>query len=86
MRVGDAVRLAARPDEFTLVGKVKGSTPATVTTAELHGHAFMCGGTGQEGDELWFRAPRKPTLGEKVNLAFEPSKTRLFAAESKRAQ
>ena len=86
LKVGEAARIAARPDDVTLVGKVRGSTPATVTTAEFHGHAFMCGGTGQEGDELWFHSPRKPTLGEKVNLAFDPTKTLVFAADAKHPQ
>ena len=58
--------------------------PATVVTAEFHGHGFMCGGTGVKGAELWFRAPHRPKAGEKVNLAFDPNKTLVFASNDER--
>ena len=59
MRVGETVRLAARPDDVSLAEVDTGAAPATVASAEFHGHGFMCGAAGPEGSELWFRAPRE---------------------------
>jgi len=86
MRVGETVRLAARPDDVSLAEVDTGAAPATVASAEFHGHAFMCGAAGPEGSELWFRASRKPAVGEKVHLAFDPGATLVFGPEGKRAR
>jgi len=86
MRVGETVRLAARPDDVSLAEVATGAAPATVASAEFHGHAFMCGAAGPEGSELWFRASRKPAVGEKVHLAFDPGATLVFGPEGKRAR
>jgi putative spermidine/putrescine transport system ATP-binding protein len=86
MRVGETVRLAARPDDVTLAEVDTGAAPATVASAEFHGHAFMCGAAGPEGSELWFRAARKPAVGETVHLAFDPATTLVFGAEAEAAQ
>jgi putative spermidine/putrescine transport system ATP-binding protein len=85
MRVGETVRLAARPDDVSLAEAGAGAAPATVASAEFHGHGFMCGAAGPDGSELWFRAPRKPAQGEKVHLAFDPGATLVFGAEAERA-
>ena len=40
----------------------------------------MCGGSGPDGAELWFRAPRQLAPGEKVALCFDPANALVFAA------
>ncbi len=70
---------------MTLAEVDTGAAPATVVSAEFHGHAFMCGAAGPDGSELWFQAARKPAVGEKVHLAFDPATTLVFGAEAERA-
>ncbi len=85
MRVGEAVSIGARPDDVSPSEIADGALPATLSSAEFHGASFMCSGTGPDGAELWFRAPRRPALGEKVLLAFDPGKTLVFPAAEARA-
>ena len=86
MRVGEMVRLAARPDDVSLAEDGAGAAEAVVASAEFHGHGFMCGAAGPDGSELWFRAARKPALGERVRLAFDPGATLVFGPEAGRAR
>jgi putative spermidine/putrescine transport system ATP-binding protein len=80
LRPGEAVRLAARPEDVSLAESSDGALPATVFSAEFHGGFFMCGGSGPDGAELWFRAPRQLAPGEKVALCFDPANALVFAA------
>ena len=82
---GQAVRVAARPDDVSLAEAGDDALPATVVSAEFHGGYFMCGGIGPDGAELWFRAPRSLRPGENVALRFDPAKALVFAAEEARA-
>jgi putative spermidine/putrescine transport system ATP-binding protein len=84
MRVGETVRLAARPDDVSLAEVDAGAAPATVASAEFHGDGFMCGAAGPQGSNLWFRAPRKPAVGDKVHLVFDAHATLVFGAEEER--
>jgi len=79
VRPGEAVRLVARPDDVSLAESPDGALGATVSGAEFHGGFFMCGGSGPDGAELWFRAPRRLAPGENVALRFDPAKTLVFA-------
>jgi len=82
LRAGAPARIAARPDDVSLAKVADDALPAKVTSAEFHGGYFMCGGTGPDGAELWFRAPRALTAGEQVALRFDPAKALVFAEEA----
>ncbi len=83
LRIGEAARIAARPDDVSLAEGRDGALQATVVSAEFHGGFFMCGGAGPNGAELWFRAPRALVLGERVALRFDPAKALVFGAEER---
>jgi hypothetical protein len=78
MAVGDPIVVAARPEDMTVDAEAAVSIPVTVTSCEFHGHAFLCGGIGSGGAEVWFRSRRRLALGAEARLGVDAGKALVF--------
>jgi putative spermidine/putrescine transport system ATP-binding protein len=78
MAVGDPIVVAARPEDMTVDAEAAASIPVTVTSCEFHGHAFLCGGVGSDGAEVWFRSGRRLALGAEARLGVDADKALVF--------
>ncbi len=78
MALGDSIVVAARPEDMTEGAETATSIPVTVTSCEFHGHAFLCGGIGSGGAEVWFRSRRRLALGAEARLGVDAGKALVF--------
>ena len=80
MALGDSIVVAARPEDMTVGAEAATSIPVAVTSCEFHGNAFLCGGIGPDGADVWFRSWRRLAPGAETRLGVDAGKALVFPA------
>jgi putative spermidine/putrescine transport system ATP-binding protein len=73
---GDDVVVAIRPEDLRLGDGV----PATVEVVEYQGREFAVEARTADGTQLYLRSPTRPSAGDKVTVAADPSRVLVFPA------
>jgi putative spermidine/putrescine transport system ATP-binding protein len=77
---GEAIA-AIRPDDLVAVAPDKPGIDAVVEAIEYRGRDFFGSARTSSGTELFFRAPSRLSVGERVRLGADPARVLVFAAD-----
>jgi putative spermidine/putrescine transport system ATP-binding protein len=84
--VGDAVRVAIRPEDLTVVSPAApvlagNTTSARVSVVEYHGREVAVGVLTESGQALHVRSDHPPAIGSTVELTADPARVLVYRAE-----
>ncbi|MGO1769527.1 MAG: ABC transporter ATP-binding protein [Microbacterium sp.] len=85
--VGDAVRVAIRPDDFVVGAEdtVPNRTTATVGVVEYLGREFVFDSKLPQGDSVHIRTPLHPRSGDRIGIGVPPERVLVYPSELRAA-